>query len=482
LGTVLVVALVWTTTAVASDAVRRDPATGGDEPTISDLLSRIERLEDDKVRIQDELDALHATSGDHWLSEERARQVRLLVEDVLADADTRSSMLQDGSTAGWDGKFFLASPDGRFRLNFGGQIQARWVWSYHDQDFTIAQSPGGKYRYGFENSRTKFVVDGHMFTQDLTYKVQMDFGAVQQDRNGTNESVLQDAWIRYLLTNDWALRFGQFKLPYNREHLVDSMYQQVIERSLINESANIDRSQGVELMYAGRNDTVSIALSDGGAFNVTPPQFSLPFPNPTANTPALSLDTEFAVTARYQHKFAGTWEQFRQMTSPPGDGFALLWGIAGHYQQNSPGTASNVRNHSTWFKATTDLSVEWGGANLFASFNWDYFDIVGSNSNVFGVVVQGGMYFTEKFEGYARAEFGRFLLNGEALPNADNLAVITLGGNYYIDGQDVKFSADVGFGLNPINAVWASDTAGWRADATDVRPQIVLRTQFQLLF
>ena len=274
--------LLLTTTAVARDTARRESATAGDEPTISDLLNRIERLEDDKVRVQDELDALRATSGDNWLSEQRSREIRLLVEDVLADADTRSSMLQDGSTAGWDGKFFLASPDGRFRLNLGGQMQVRWIWNYHDQETEISGFPGsgGKYKYGFENTRTKLVFDGHLFTRDLTYKIQTDFGTSQQQRQGDGSSVLQDAWIRYLLTNDWALRFGQFKLPYNREHLVDSMYQQVIERSLINESANIDRSQGVELMYAGRNDTVNVALSDGGQFNVTPPQFSLPFPNP----------------------------------------------------------------------------------------------------------------------------------------------------------------------------------------------------------
>ena len=480
---VLVAALVLTTTAVGSDTARREPAPAGDQPTISDLLNRIERLEDDKVRVQDELDALRATSGDNWLSEQRSREIRMLVEDVLADADTRSSMLQDGSTAGWDGKFFLASPDDRFRLNLSGQMQVRWLWNYHDQDTDIPgfSGSGGKYKSGFENTRTKLVFDGHMFTRDLTYKIQADFGTSQQQRQGDDASVLQDAWVKYLLTNDWALRFGQFKLPYNREHLVDSMYQQVIERSLVNESANIDRSQGIELMYASRNDTINVALSDGGQFNVTPAQFSLPFPNPVANTGALSLDTEFAITARYQHKFAGTWEQFRQMTSPPGDGFALLWGIAAHYQQNDPGLISDSRANK-WFKATTDLSIAWGGANLFASFNWDYFDIVGSNSNVFGVVVQGGMYFTEKFEGYARAEFGRFLLNGEALTGAENLMLVTLGGNYYIDGQDVKFSADFGFGLNPIAAVWASDIAGWRVDRFDVKPQIVVRTQFQLLF
>ena len=59
---------------------------------------------------------------------------------------------------------------------------------------------------------------------------------------------------------------------------------------------------------------------------------------------------------------------------------------------------------------------------------------------------------------------------------------MTLGGNYYIDGHDLKFSADVGFGLNPVNSLFSSDLADWRVDQPDVRPQIVVRTQFQLLF
>jgi len=460
-----------------------NPVAGQDEPqaesapltpNLADLLERIERLEGDKVQMQDEIAELRAHNGDTWLTEERANQVRLLVEDVLTDADTRSSLLQDGATAGWDGQFFVASADGRFRLNVGGQMQFRWIWNYHDQAPT--------YVYGFENTRTKLVFSGHVFSPDLTFKIQGDFGAqTTLPPASAGPNVLQDAWIRWMLNSDWSLRFGQFKLPYNREFLVDSMYQQVIGRSLVSERGNIGRSPGIELTYGGRHNTVSVALSNGGDFNVAPGVGAISIPNVPANSPALSSSTEYSITARYQRKFAGTWDQFRQLTSPPGEAFALLWGIAGHYQRNDPKTSGvGVRDHTTWLAATTDISAQWGGANLFSSFTYNYFDVPGFNVNTFGWTLQGGIYFTEKLEGYARVEWGRFIIDSD--PFQKDLAAVTVGGNYYLDGQDLKLSADIGFGLNPVSGFWNSNYVGWRADGEDVRPQIVVRTQFQLLF
>ena len=469
-GVLLVAASIVTTAAAGGDE-KTDETPPPAAPGLGDLLDRIERLESDKVQMQDEIDELRAQNGDTWLTEERATQIRLLVEDVLTDADTRSSLLQDGVTAGWDGRFFVASADGRFRLNVGGQMQFRWIWNYHDRSPT--------YIYGFENSRTKLVFSGHMFSRDLTYKIQGDFGD-QASPAGSN--VLQDAWIRWMLNSDWSLRFGQFKLPYNREFLVDSMYQQVIERSLVSERGNLGRSPGIELTYGGRNTTFTVALSNGGEFNVAP---GLAIPSNVANVPVFgngssNLSNDYAVTARYQRKLAGTWEQFRQLTSPPGEAFGLLWGIAGHYQRNDPHASGTARDHTSWVAATTDISAQWGGANLFSSFIWNYFDVPGFNSNTFALTLQGGLYFTEKFEGYARVEWGRFIINGD--PFQKDLFAVTFGGNYYLDGQDVKLSADIGFGLNPVSTFWTSDMAGWRTDPLTVRPQIVLRTQLQLLF
>ena len=88
------------------------------------------------------------------------------------------------------------------------------------------------------------------------------------------------------------------------------------------------------------------------------------------------------------------------------------------------------------------------------------------------------MYFTEKLEGYARLEWGWVSSNFDF----PDLWVLTLGGNYYFDGQDIKLSADIGFGFNQVSSPWDSNVAGWRLDTPDAAPQIVFRTQLQLMF
>jgi len=75
-----------------------DAAEEPDGPSLQDLLERIEQLERDKSQMAGEMDELRIQVADDWLTEQRADEIRNLVSDVLADADTRSSLLQDGMT------------------------------------------------------------------------------------------------------------------------------------------------------------------------------------------------------------------------------------------------------------------------------------------------------------------------------------------------------------------------------------------------
>ncbi|MHC4275270.1 MAG: hypothetical protein ACYSUR_16605, partial [Planctomycetota bacterium] len=94
-----------------------------------------------------------------------------------------------------------------------------------------------------------------------------------------------------------------------------------------------------------------------------------------------------------------------------------------------------------------------------------------------GVVVQGGYYLTDKWEGYARYEWG-----DNDLPGTDDLSVVTAGANYYIHGDTVKWTTDIGVALDRVAATWRSGDAGWRGDSPDEDGQVVFRSQLQLLF
>jgi hypothetical protein len=91
-----------------------------DTPTNNELRQEIQAL-------RAEVSAMRSQADDSWLNERRAEEVKTLIHDVLADADTRASLAGDGMTAGHNGHFFLASADGGFLLNVGGQIQFRYI-------------------------------------------------------------------------------------------------------------------------------------------------------------------------------------------------------------------------------------------------------------------------------------------------------------------------------------------------------------------
>lgn len=56
-----------------------------------------------------------------------------------------------------------------------------------------------------------------------------------------------------------------------------------------------------------------------------------------------------------------------------------------------------------------------------------------------------------------------------------------LGFNHYLDGQDLKFSADIGFSFGEVSQVMANSITGWAVDTTR-RDQAILRTQLQLMY
>lgn len=472
--------VVCSLVAVAAGPVSAD---GGEtvEQRLERMQSELRSLRDDNQSLRQELDDLRATTDEDWLTERRAEEIRTIVGEVLADADVRGSLLEDGLTAGWSDHFFLASADGRFKLQLDGQVQTRFIWNYHE-------SPD-RYVWGFENSRTKLTFRGHVFTPDISYLVRT---AVAQNENVNgipNGSVfLEDAWVRINLSDDWALRIGQFKLPFLREELVYSSNQLAVERSLAAENLSIGRSEGAELSWLDDHQRFSIAISDGaqdqfasGALLMARPMNQPVIGQPSFMSPDGTItDTEYAITARYESLLAGQWNQFADFTSPPGDDYGALLGFAGHWQRSESGNPFAVmRDETDWVAGTADLSLEFGGASAFAAVTVHYLDTPGFNVSMYSVVAQASTYVTPKLEWFARFEYGWWKFSGSSLAD---LTLATLGANYYLDGHDLKWTTDLSVGISKIESSWRAPNTGFRTEADGDEPQIVLRTQFQLLF
>jgi hypothetical protein len=95
----------------------------------------------------------------------------------------------------------------------------------------------------------------------------------------------------------------------------------------------------------------------------------------------------------------------------------------------------------------------------------------------YGLVLRGGFFISDDMEVYAMYEWGDLDVDG-----VENLSVATVGVTRFFNGHSLKWQNDIGYGFNSVASAWAVDSAGWRPDASDEDGQVVIRSQFQLLF
>jgi len=135
----------------------------------------------------------------------------------------------------------------------------------------------------FQNAAPSWPFSGHVMNRTGPYKVE---GAFYDDGGDFN---LEDAFIGYNFGNGWRMKMGQFKVPFLREELRLQPLQLAVERSVVNELFNQDRSQGIELRYE----------ADAGASGPPSPTASAPRTPDTRTTPRARPDRPRGV------KFAG---------------------------------------------------------------------------------------------------------------------------------------------------------------------------------
>jgi len=391
-----------------------------------------------------------------------ADEVRAIVAEMLADADTRSSLLQGGGSAGWDDGFFIESGDGSFRLNVGALIQFRYVASFRDDDGAGEDDFDGD----FQTRATRLVFDGTLY-DDWFYRVEGDFDA---NGAGAGDFNLWEAYGGYQFEDGGKFMFGQFRTPLTREELVYEGHQLAIESSLANEYFNAGRTQGIAYGWDGESFRGTVGLTDGAGQS-----------NTDLGTVA-ALNSDFAITARGEFLLSGSWDQFEDFTSPMGSEQGFMVGVAGYYQTGQGDTATET----DVFAYTVDASYEADGWNLFAAVMGRDIDMdAGGDGHDYGLVLHGGVYVTEDTEIYGR--YSHIFLDDDAVPAGmeDENAEFAVGVNHYLHGHAAKLSVDVVYYLDEATAgiggpVGGNTNIGRLGDDDD--GELSIRAQMQLMF
>ena len=146
------------------------------------------------------------------------------------------------------GKGIVFEPeDNSYSLKLGMRFQSLYVGEWNLEDDVYSDQALVR--------RARLKLDGHIYSEKFTYKVQLGFsnrdtrnsssGGIPQN-SGTSNIVL-DGVIKYNPVSDFEIWFGQTVLPGNRERLISSQKVQFVDRSLLNSSFNLDRDVGIQI-------------------------------------------------------------------------------------------------------------------------------------------------------------------------------------------------------------------------------------------
>ena len=396
------------------------------------------------------------SQGDAWLTEQRASEIRGIVTDVLADADTRSSLQGSGAGAGYNGGFFMSSADGNYSMKLNVLEQVRWTFNNRNDAGT-----GEDQTWGFENKRTRLTFGGNMVDSTWSYKVAYYFAYSNDVEFDADGAVLADAFVSKDMGGGLSFTVGQFKLPFSGEYGTDAGNLQFNDYSTISNAFADGYGQGLMLSYSA--DAFRAAVAYVNALNQV-----------DADWGAGSPSDEFALTGRAEFKLSGTWDQFNNAMSFRGEEMGVLIGAGLNWAD------SNTAGDGDVFGATVDVTVDFGGANVMGAFYWDNNDDApGGAENPYGFTLQGGVFVSDDVELVARYEYGDLDTNLDS----NDFSTLTFGANWYMAQNTAKLGVNFGYAFDGIG-IWEFPASGnnWLADGTGEDGQWMLQAQMSFSF
>jgi phosphate-selective porin OprO and OprP len=157
----------------------------------------------------------------------------------------------------------LIAPDSSFSLNTRFRIQNRFGFITESEDDFDIREVEARVR------RLRLRFDGFAYLPNLTYLIQLSFSRGDLDYETMKfPNVIRDAYVQYAFSKCFSLGMGQTKLPGNRQRIISSGEQQMVDRSIVNATFNIDRDFGLFANYKTELVSVRGAISSGEGRNI----------------------------------------------------------------------------------------------------------------------------------------------------------------------------------------------------------------------
>ena len=389
-----------------------------------------------------EIAALKGNQGEQWLTEQRADQIRGVVQDVLADSNTRSSFQQaGGATAGYNNGFFISSADGNYSLKINALEQVRFVWNNTYQGKTDGPDGNDANQWGFENRRTQAFFSGNVVDPSWKYLVGIAYDAQNDPYSADAGNFgLYYAMVTKTFGDGFSVSVGQMNVPFTVEsNLFNAGSTQMGDYSIF--EYMFGAGQQVGAMAKLEKDAFRVS---GGWYNIVQTDSSGTVGNSWDNNDNQSI----AVAGRAEYKVAGTWDQFSKESSFKGEEFGLLIGGGVIWQNGRNDNSAGVYDANP-LGLTADAQAKFGGFNLIGQFLWqDGYPGTDASSSVWGFNVQGGAFITEDLEVFGAWAYADTAESGSSSASLGTTNYLQTGANWYFAKNSIKATV---MGIIPLN-------------------------------
>ncbi len=212
---------------------------------MEEMMQKQQRMIDNlktKMEIQEEVSKSYVTSIDE-------REIGNKMEEYLQKAEGQGLLdkFLGPVEVGYKKGFYFRTRDDKFFMRMTGRIQMRYGYTDRDNDNPEEQDDSS-----FRLRRARLKWDGHAYKYfkykiELALKSQGTKATATDDGDKAKAVELIDWWASYNKNPALSVQFGQWKVPFNRQRVVSSSKQQMIDRSLAQDEFTMDRQIGAML-------------------------------------------------------------------------------------------------------------------------------------------------------------------------------------------------------------------------------------------
>jgi hypothetical protein len=401
-----------------------------------------------------ELAEIRVAQREEWIDRERAKELRAVVADAMADSATRASFATEGATTGYENGAFIRSGDGNWMFKIGVMNQVRFVYN------NASNQPSVDNTWGMETHRVNLTLSGTIIDPSVQWLALASYNS-QPDRfvERAQEVVMQYSWICKDFGDGFSATAGLQNVPWDIEStFYGSSKITAGEYSAFNYRFGTGKNTGITGKY------------QCDSWRVTGGTFSQLDTRSTGWNSRINLSYAFAMRA--EAKIGATWKEVELQSSLPGSTPGVLFGLGTLW---SNGRADNPETPPTPASQgfTADVRTTLSGTTLIAQFALMK-DPAGLQTLEWasGINMQGSTFITDDFQVF---------VEGSWMDTADVPWIAQVGANVYFAERKVKFTNRiiVPFGSGEINGIRA--VAGGFGLA-NYGNNVSLVSQLQLLF